>query len=724
MTRGATARRAARARVPTMLQMEAVECGAASLGMILGYYGRFVPLEELRIACGVSRDGSRAINMVKAGRSYGLDAHGYSWDVETVLKGPFPLIVFWEFNHFLVVEGSSGNRVYLNDPASGHRVLSREEFSEGFTGVALTFAPSESFEKGGKKPSVLHGFLDLLSIDRGALRYLVLASLLLVIPAIIIPGFSKVFTDSVVVAGQSRWVEALLIGLALTMVLRLILAYCQQQVMLRWEMRLALATSAQFMWFVLRLPMAFFGQRYAGDIVNRVGANDRLASLAASDLGTSILNTLVAALYLVVMVFYDLTLTLVTLGFALLNLIVLFAAYRGRTDQARRSSMMETRLFGVSATGLRLIDTLRVTGSEDEYFSKWSGTQADMLNAQQRLALYNQITAVIPVTLMMLNTAVILGLGGYFVIRGAMTVGELVAFQTLAASFAAPIQQLVAVSGKFQGAAGDIAILRDVLHYPVGDDGQPESPAARTGKRTVVEGKLEMKDVTFGYSKTLDPLIEGFNLSLEPGMRVGIVGPTGSGKSTTTRLITGLYKPWSGEILVDGTPLEKLDPELRHAAISAVDQDIRLFHGTIRDNLTLWDDSVDDTALISAARDAQIMDEIASRQGGFDDLIEQDGRNFSGGQRQRLEIARALVSDPSILVLDEATSALDAEVEQAVQDALRRRGCTMVIVAHRLSTIRDCDEIIVLDQGRVVERGSHATLMAADGTYAKLVTSE
>ncbi|PKK91080.1 MAG: NHLP family bacteriocin export ABC transporter peptidase/permease/ATPase subunit [Candidatus Wallbacteria bacterium HGW-Wallbacteria-1] len=744
-----------RVKTPTVFQMEAVECGAAALAMVMSYHGKFVSLAELRQECGVSRDGSKASNMVKAARRYGFIAKGFKKEnLEDLKTLKLPQIVFWNFNHFIVLEGKKRNRFYVNDPATGPRTMTLEDFDMGFSGVVLEFEPGPDFEKSGNKPSIIPGLLRRLKNSKAALAYVLFINLFMVIPGLIIPACSRIFVDNYLIKRMDSWVKPLLIAMALTAILRTVLSWLQSYYYLRFETKLASVNSSKFFWHVFRLPVEFFNQRFAGEIASRVAINDQVAGLLAGQLAGSFVSFLMVIFYAVIMFDYDWILTLVCFLSAAFNIIFMKWMSRQMVDKSQRLQQEGGKLAGISMGGLNCIETLKASGGESDFFSKWSGYYTKLSNSSHEMAIFSTHLGVVPSFVGNLTSMAILGLGGMRVMDGHLTMGMLVAFQSLMSSFMGPVMSLVGLGTQVQQLQGGMNRLDDVLNNEIDPlySLEEELIRSQSGEPSIHEpgdpmdgpiwndnclpeelpdigklkltGAIELRNVTFGYSTLAPPLIENFNLRIEPGQRVAFVGSSGCGKSTLAKLICGLYQPWSGEILFDGRPMSTIGRGLITSSMGMVNQDILLFEGTLRENLTLWDTTVPDENVVRAAKDARIHDDISIRAGGYDSLVKEGGVNFSGGQRQRVEIARALVNDPTILVLDEATSALDPATEERIDENLRRRGCTCVIVAHRLSTIRDCDEIVVLVNGKVVQRGSHEEMRQTDGAYARLIAHE
>ncbi|NJO61890.1 MAG: NHLP family bacteriocin export ABC transporter peptidase/permease/ATPase subunit [Richelia sp. RM2_1_2] len=710
-----------RVKTPTVLQMEAVECGAAALGIILGYYGKIVPLPEIRKECGVSRDGSKASSIIKAAKKYGLQANGYQKEINRLQQLPPPYIVFWNFNHFLVVEGWNKDRIYINDPATGPRIVSIEEFDEAYTGIVLRIEPSPDFFKSGSKPNIISSLWQRLQKTIDVLLYCVLAGFLLTIIGVVIPIFSQIYIDKIIGEGQRNLLTPLLFAMVIFALLQGSLTLLRLRYLRRMRVKLAVGMSSHFFWHLLRLPVSFYAQRYAGEISDRSNLNDQVADVLSGQLATTAIDAVMIIFYALFMLQYDTLLTIIVVTFAILNVVTLQFVSRKRVDANQKLIQHYGKAAGVSIAALSSIETLKASGLESDVFTRWSGYYAKATNSQQELGLMNQVFSVMPMLLSAISNLLLLVVGSWRIIDGDLTVGALIAFQGLMFGFQEPVKNLLSFGSTLQELEGNLVRLDDVLQNPIELPESQESELDESCMAPKLQGYVELKNVTFGFSHLEPPLIENFNLVIKPGQRIALVGGSGSGKSTIAKLISGLYQPWSGEILFDGKTKQQIPQQIFTNSVAMVEQDILLFRGTIRDNLTLWDSTIPDKSMLKACEDAAIEDVVLSMPGGLDAELIEGATNLSGGQRQRLEIARALVNNPSILLMDEATSALDSETERIIDRNLRLRGCTCIIVAHRLSTIRDSDEIIILEHGKVVQRGTHQEMSQVDGAYSQLI---
>ncbi|MBR4026744.1 MAG: NHLP family bacteriocin export ABC transporter peptidase/permease/ATPase subunit [Lachnospiraceae bacterium] len=713
------------AKVPVIMQMEALECGAASLSMILAYYGKWIPLEQVRTDCGVSRDGSNAKNVIKAGRHYRLIAKGYRYKSEELReKGTFPCIIHWNFNHFLVLNGFKGDKAVLNDPAKGCYTVPFETFHRSFTGVCLFFEPSETFEPSGKPKSMLTFAKNKLKGAEVAIAFTIITTVITSIIGIINPVFSRIFLDRLLTRKNPEWFFSFLWALVALSVIQIIVSFIQCIYSVRINGKVAVVGNSTFMWKVLHMPMQFFSQRMAGDIQGRQQLNASIANTLIQTFAPLVINACMMIFYLVVMLRYSWILTLVGIGSVFINLLMSRIISEKRVNLTRMQMRDEGLLAGTTVAGIEMIETIKASGAENGFFEKWAGYQANVNAQNMKFLKINQYFGLIPSFVSILMDIIVLILGVWLTMQGEFTIGMIMAFQGFLSSFLSPASTLISAGQTLQEMRAEMERIEDVMQYPTDVIYETEIESEEEMEFDKLSGMVELKNVTFGYSPLAEPLIKDFNLTLKPGSRVAFVGGSGCGKSTISKLISGLYQPWSGEILFDGKPMKQIDRSVFTGSLAVVDQDIILFEDTIANNIKMWDTSIEDFEMIMAARDAQLHEDIMQRDGGYNYKLTEGGKDFSGGQRQRLEIARVLAQDPTIIILDEATSALDAKTEYEVVKSIKDRGITCIVVAHRLSTIRDCDEIIVMNHGEVVERGTHEKLYALGGYYTELVTSD
>ena len=711
------------AKVPVILQLEALECGAASLAMVMAYYNKWIPLEQVRVDCGVSRDGSNAKNILLAARSYGMTAKGYRYEPDSLKeKGKFPCIIHWNFNHFVVLDGFKKNKVVINDPARGMVEVSMDEFDQSFTGICIMIEPGEAFVADGKKASI-QGFVQKQLKGAGvAMLFTVLVSFITTLIEVINPILSRVFMDRLITGKNPAWIYPFFLFLITFALIQIVLSGMQAVYSLKIQGKLAIKANAQYMWNVLRLPVEFFSQRMAGDIAARKSTNESIAETLIKTFAPMVLNIIMMMVYLVVILRYSVLLTFIGIGGMVINILVNQYISSKRINISRVQMRDQAKLASTTVAGIEMIETLKASGAENGFFEKWSGYQASVNTQDIKALKLNQYYGLIPQIVSSVVNMMILAVGLYLIIQGQFSVGMLFAFQTMLVSFMAPVMELSNAGTTIREMRTNMERIEDVMEYPVDVEYKEENEEEICFDK--LSGRLELKNVTFGYSRLAPPLLENFSMTLEPGQKVAFVGRSGCGKSTLSKLISGLYKPWSGEILFDGKSISEINRNIFTGSLAVVDQDITLFEDTIANNIKMWDSSIEDYEMILASRDASLHEDIMLRDGGYQYKLMEGGKDFSGGQRQRMEIARVLAQDPTFIIMDEATSALDAKTEYEVVKAIKDRGITCIVIAHRSSTIRDCDEIIVMNHGKIIERGTHEELMAHHGVYEELIMSE
>ena len=712
-------------KVPVILQLEALECGAASLTMVLAYYKKWVPLEEVRVECGVSSSGSNALNIVKAARRYGLESKGYRYGIKSLQeKCTFPAIVFWNVNHYIVLNGFKGGYAYVNDPARGFLRMPYDEFKKGYSGVCLTFAKGEDFEPGGEKPGTFGFVKKALKGNKRTMGLVMTTGALAVFAGILIPVFSRVYTDDILSGNVPGWYRGFLWLFFGVVMFQLAAGIINAVYVKRATGKLAVASNASFIHHIFRMPMEFFSQRMAGELAGRATSNDTVAATLIGRMAPVLINLLLVLFYLVVMLRYSVPLTIVGLCTVGINLILAKIISKKRLEISRVQIRDQGNLNAATMSGIDMIETIKAAGAEKGYIERWSGFHANVVKSRVRFDGVNRYLGTLPVFLQDISNITVMLLAFLSIINGHFSAGMFLAFQTCMTAFISPVNQLIESGQSIQEMRSSIERIHDVMEYPedvmANEDYDPEE----LSDAKKLSGHIEIKNVTFGYAKLGDPVIEDFSLTVEPGQRVALVGGSGCGKSTVAKLLTGLYKPWSGEILFDGKPISEITKPVFNGSVAMVDQEVVLFQDTIADNIRMWDKTIEDYECVMAARDADIHKDIMSRKGGYDHVLENNGQDLSGGQRQRIEIARALAGDPSVIIMDEATSALDARTEYEISEHIVNRGITSIIIAHRLSTIRDCDKIIVMDRGKIVQQGNHKELIKEDGLYRKLVTTQ
>ena len=709
------------AKVPLVMQMEALECGAASLAMVLAYYDLWIPLEQLRKECGVSRDGSKLKNIVDVAKKYNLETHSLKCPLKNLKEiGKFPAIAFWEYNHFIVVDGFKKNKVYVNDPARGKVTLSIEEFEKSYSGICTFFEPSENFQTGGKPASILAFALQRLKGTMPMFLMLLCTTLIASIVALLMPVFSRFFVDALLTQKNNQWSTGFFTLVGLTVLFQISSMVIKSVYLLRLQGKMAVVANTSFLWHILRLPVEFFEQRMAGDIAQRQQSNQAIANTLINTLAPVILDSAALIFNLIIMINYSPFLASLGILSVLGNLWLAQIISDKRIDITRVQMRDAANLQGTTLRGIDMIETIKSAGAENGFFSRWAGFQSNAISQTAKYAKLDQTLGQLPPLVQLITTNLILFLSIRLFMQGEWTIGLISAFNGYILAFSTPAQSLILALQQIQEMRTNMERVQDVMKYPV-----DVTYEAKTDEELQkLSGLVEVNNITFGYNKLEKPIIENFSMKLEPGKSVAIVGASGCGKSTIAKLIAGLYPVWSGEILFDGKTFSQINRNVFTGSVACVNQDITLFEDTIANNIRMWDKSIENFEIILAARDAAIHDEIVQRDGDYSAPVQEGGKNFSGGQRQRIEIAGALAQDPTIMIMDEATSALDSKTEYDVVKSIAKRGIACIIISHRLSIIRDCDEIIVLVDGKILDRGTHSELMKRCEYYAELITNE
>ena len=714
------------AKVPVVMQLEALECGAACLAMVMAYYSKWVPLEEVRLACGVSRDGTSAKNMYLAAQQYGFDVKAFRMSPDAIKKeASYPCIIHWNMNHFVVLNGFRGRYAYINDPARGVVKVSMDEFDNSFTGIVIIPVPSENYEPSGKRRSTVEFARKRLVGAGVAVVFVMLATIISYLFGIVNSVTSRIFLDRILNGKNPEWLYPFVSFLFVIAAVQIIVSCVQAVYSLKINGKMSVVGSTSYMWKVLHLPMEFFSQRLSGDIQSRIALNSSVAGSLANTFAPLILNSIMMVFYLVLMLRQSVLLTLIGLSTMILNTVISRIIAKKNINIARVQMRDNGILEATTVAGIDMVETIKASGAETGFFQKWAGHQAAVNSGNVEAMKISQTIGLIPTFIGNIANYSVLILGVWLTMEGQFSLGGVMMFQGFLGSFMAPAMTLVNAGRTIQEMRTQMERIEDVMEYPE-DVSVKESPKEVLLDESLskIAGNVEIKNLTFGYSKLSEPIIKDFTVSIKQGQKIALVGATGCGKSTISKLISGMYQPWSGEILFDGKPRDEYPRDIMVGSIAVVDQHITLYEDSIENNIKMWDDTIMDFEVMMAAKDAQIHDDILNMKDGYRSKVLSGGRNLSGGQRQRLEIARVLAQDPTIIILDEATSALDAKTEYKVMNSIVERGVTCILIAHRLSSIRDCDEIIVLDHGKVVERGTHEELMKLNGAYAELIENE
>jgi ATP-binding cassette subfamily B protein len=701
--------------------MSEVECGLACLTMILNYYGSGISLADVRTRCGVGRDGLSALEIVKTARDYGMRVRAVSLQRNDFRFVTLPAIVHWQFDHFLVVERWSRKQVDVVDPARGRGRLTQDEFDAGFTGVVITLEPGEAFDRraASASPAAFRSYaLQYLRLAPGTFLQILGVSLLLLVLGLFLPILTKVMVDQVLPFQMRSIMPVLAIGIVVLFGVQIIATLLREWLLVYLRARIDITMMLGFVEHLLALPYRYFQQRSTGDLLSRVSSNAMLRELLSNQLLSSVVDSGLVTFYLFLLLWQSPPFGLLTLGVGLLGALVLVLSKNSVNRLAGRELAAFGKSQGYLGEAMVGIATLKAAGAEDRAFDRWSNLFFDHLNISLRYNYVSGTVAGILATLPLFGPLALLWVGAAQVLNGSITLGTMVALLALAAAFFAPLTSLVNSAQQFQLVSANLDRIRDVIEAEPEQERQAARPAPR------LSGQLWVHHVGFRYAERAPQVLHSIDLSVHPGQRVAIVGPSGSGKSTLAKLLLGLYLPTEGDVFYDGLSLRDLNWQEVRRQFGVVLQESVLFSGSVRSNITLSNPLIDREQVVEAATVAAIHDDIMAMPMGYDTFVSEGGSALSGGQRQRLAIARAVAHKPAIILLDEATSHLDVETERRVAENLRTLACTQIIIAHRLSTVRDADSILVLDQGTIVEQGDHQDLLRRSGHYARLVRQQ